>query len=167
MSSERSRCGGGQVVQPAVRTTRTPPPHDPPGKSASTRKLTGLEISSQSAQISVHLSHRSPTTTSQTALASPHHAPNHSCSPSGGARAAANSGASNGNPMARSTRSIELGSWTVASSRRVPTQFGHVKISTRKPMWACEHCRIDRTRQSSDGFLNEGMVHAQSDKLFT
>ena len=33
--------------------------------------------------------------------------------------------------MARSTRSIELGSWIAASSRRAPPQFGHVKISTR------------------------------------
>jgi len=57
------------------------------------------------------------------------HAPSQLPPPSGGARATANSGASNGSPIARSTRRIESGSLIAASSRRAPPQFGHVKIS--------------------------------------
>ena len=78
-----------------------------------------------------HQTHRSPNTTSQPLVASPHHAPNHSCSePPGGARAGANSGAANGSFIARSTRSIESGSWIAASSRRAPPQHGHVNTAT-------------------------------------
>ena len=84
--------------------------------------------------------HRSdPATASEPPPRAPTHAPSQPPPPSGGARAAANSGASNGNPrarqrapIARSTRSIEFGSWMAASSRRTPPQFGHENISTRK-----------------------------------
>ena len=83
-----------------------------------------------------HQTHRSPNTTSQLLVASPHHAPNHSCSePPGGARAGANSGAANGSFIARSTRSIESGSWIAASSRRAPPQRGHVNSCLTYKLW--------------------------------
>ena len=47
-----------------------------------------------------------------------------------GARAGASSGISTESPIARSTRSIESGSWIAASSRLAPPQRGHVRTST-------------------------------------
>ncbi|MGK0156470.1 MAG: hypothetical protein ACI9SE_003439 [Neolewinella sp.] len=47
-----------------------------------------------------------------------------------GARAGANSGTSFDSPIARSTRSIESGSWIAASSRLAPPERGHVNTST-------------------------------------
>ncbi|MFT4844222.1 MAG: hypothetical protein ACI90M_004704 [Candidatus Azotimanducaceae bacterium] len=119
-----------QVVQTAARTTRTPLSHyrTPP----SPRQPTCCPASHQG--ISPETPHPRQTAPPQrpgSPITRADHAPNQLPPPSGGARATANSGTSNGSPIARSTRSIELGSWIAASSRRTPPQFGHVKISTR------------------------------------
>jgi hypothetical protein len=117
-----SKCGSGP---PAPHHLTIPPLRECVNPQAAASKP------SHSTRKPHHQTHRSPNTTSQLLVASPHHAPNQSCSePPGGARAGANSGAANGSFIARSTRSIESGSWIAASSRRAPPQRGHVNTST-------------------------------------